>query len=107
MENTIKSIIGKYNNDRTRLMDILTDIQNELGHVSDEAMQVIAHELGISKVEVEQTHSFYHFFTKEPRGKYTVYLNDSTVSNMMGRAANLAMYAMTAPSACMIPHVLE
>lgn len=86
MENTIKSIIGKYNNDRTRLMDILTDIQNELGHVSDEAMQMIAHELGISTVEVEQTHSFYHFFTREPRGKYTVYLNDSTVSNMMGRA---------------------
>ena len=34
---------------------------------------------------MEQTVSFYHFFSYEPRGKYTIFLNDSVVANMMGR----------------------
>ena len=29
--------------------------------------------------------SFYHFFSTEPTGKYTVYLNDSAVAMMKGR----------------------
>jgi [NiFe] hydrogenase diaphorase moiety large subunit len=40
----------------------------------------------MSKIDVEQTLSFYHFFTRKPSGKYTVYLNDSVVAMMKGRA---------------------
>jgi [NiFe] hydrogenase diaphorase moiety large subunit len=86
MENVIKSIVDKYNKDHMRLMDILLDVQAEMGHVSCAAVELIAKELNVSKVDVEQTKSFYHFFTNETHGKYTVYLNDSAVANMMGRA---------------------
>lgn len=86
MENVIKGIIDKYSNDRTRLMDILIDAQKDLGHIPCEAIEIIAKALNISNVDVEQTLSFYHFFTKESRGEYTVYLNNSAVANMMGRA---------------------
>ena len=86
MSSQVKSIIDKYGKDATRLMDILIDITNEMGCVSDETIAEIAKQLGISKVDVAQTLSFYHFFSKKPRGKYTIYLNDSLVANMMGRA---------------------
>jgi len=86
MESNVKNIIEKYSNDKTRLMDILTDIQTENGFINTEAVDEIASLLKISNVDVEQTLSFYHFFTDEPRGEYQVYLNNSAVANMMGRA---------------------
>jgi len=86
MRNAVQNILKKFGNDRGRLMDILKDVQQEFGYIGDEAKQLIAEGLNISKVDVEQTLSFYHFYTDAPRGKYTVYLNDSLVAGMMGMA---------------------
>lgn len=86
MKATLQTIIEKHQKDAARLMDILLDTQAEFGSVNDEAVTLIAGQLGISKVDVEQTRSFYHFFTKENAGKYAVYMNDSVVANMMGKA---------------------
>ena len=85
MGNSISSLVKKYDGDSTRLMDMLIDIQSERGHLSDWTIYQIAKLLDIPRVDVEQTVSFYHFFTKEPRGKYTVYLNDSVVAGFAGR----------------------
>ncbi len=87
MRTTVKSIIEKYNNDKTRLMDILIDVQKEFGFIPDEAVEVIAEGCGLSKVDVNQTLSFYHFFTKKPVGEYAVYLNNSAVAEMKGFAS--------------------
>lgn len=83
--NRIETIISKYNRDKTRLMDILIDIQTEAGYIPDEALPVIAKVTDTSQAYVEQTVSFYHFFRREPSGKYTVFLNNSVVANMMNR----------------------
>jgi len=67
-------------------MDILLDIQETYRQIPDEAVGMIADQLELSKVDVEETISFYHFFTLEPVGKYAIYLNDSPVSFMHHRA---------------------
>jgi [NiFe] hydrogenase diaphorase moiety large subunit len=85
MESKIKAIIAKYNHDRTRLMDILHEVKDEFGYISSEAVRHIAVILKMSEVEVEQTISFYHFYSMTPVGKYAVYLNNSAVACMMGR----------------------
>jgi len=85
MKAKLESIIKNYKNDPNRLMDILLDVQTEFGYISSEAIQIIAQQTGLSKVDVEQTISFYHFFSFKPVGKYAVYLNDNVVANMMGR----------------------
>ena len=64
MGNTISALVKKYNGDSTRLMDMLIDIQSERGHLSDWTIDQIAELLDVSRVDVEQTVSFYHFFTK-------------------------------------------
>ncbi len=92
MKAKLESIIKTYKTDPTRLMDILLDIQSEFGLIPQEAVKIISAQLGISQVDVEQTISFYHFFTTKPVGKYTVYLNDNVVSNMMGRKAIAAAF---------------
>jgi [NiFe] hydrogenase diaphorase moiety large subunit len=81
----VKKIIDKYNGDPARLMDILIDICSEKGYIPHELNQKIANALGISRADLEQTISFYHFFPQKFTGKYTVYLNNSMVANMMGR----------------------
>ena len=85
MATNVQSIIEKYNTDKTRLMDILIDVQSEYGYIPAEAITKIAKGLDISRADVEQTMSFYHFFSDTPTGKYAIYLNDSAVANMMGR----------------------
>lgn len=87
MENTVKQIAQKYGNDRTRLMDILIDIQEQFGYIAREAIQLLSELLGMSQVDITQTITFYHFFTLKPVGKYTVYLNNSPVAYMFGRQA--------------------
>ncbi|MCX6233798.1 MAG: NAD(P)H-dependent oxidoreductase subunit E [Bacteroidetes bacterium] len=84
MNASVQTIVGKYRKDPTRLIDILIDIQSEVGCVSDETVNYLAQELGLSGVDILQTLSFYHFFSQESRGKYTVYLNNSLVARMMG-----------------------
>lgn len=85
MNPDVKKVINNYHNDRTRLMDMLIDIQEEQGYISKETVKQLSEQLDISTVDVEQTVSFYHFFTTEPSGKYRVYLNNSLVAMFMGR----------------------
>jgi [NiFe] hydrogenase diaphorase moiety large subunit len=85
MKNFTEKIIEKYHHDKTRLMDILIAIQAEYGFISAESVSMIAHELNMSEVDVEQTISFYHFFSMKPTGKYSIFLNNSAVAYMMGR----------------------
>jgi [NiFe] hydrogenase diaphorase moiety large subunit len=85
MESKIKAIIAKFNHDQTRLMDILHEVKDEFGYISPEVARHIAVMLKMSEVDVEQTISFYHFYSMSPVGKYAVYLNNSAVACMMGR----------------------
>jgi len=80
-----KKIWQKYGKERTRLIDILREIQAEEGFISEKAIQAVARELRISQAEVEGVISFYHFLSDRPLGKYVVYLNNSITSEMAGR----------------------
>ncbi len=82
----ISQIVGKYNSDKANLLDIIRETQAALGCVSDDSIAQIASELGVSAIDVEGVVTFYHFFSKEPVGDYSVYLNNSPVAYMMGRA---------------------
>lgn len=87
MENLINQIISKYGTKADRLMDMLIDIQEQMGYISRAAIVTLANELHLSQIDVEQTISFYHFLSTKPRGKYSIYLNNSVVAYMFGRKA--------------------
>ena len=69
---------------RTALLNILWSFQKEKGYISDDDVKQCARQLGIADIEVEGVLSFYHFFSRQPRGEFTVYLNDSIVSEHKG-----------------------
>ena len=80
----VGSIISKYDRNQTRLMDILIDTQTEFGYIPPLIVSEISRQLNISTIDIDQTLSFYHFFSTKPTGKFTVFLNNSVVANMMG-----------------------
>ena len=71
---------------RSELLDALWNFQNTHGYIRDEDVQACSDALGVSKIDVEGVISFYHFFHRKPCGEFTVYLNNSIVSNCMGFA---------------------
>lgn len=80
----IRSLVEKHQGDKTQLVAILRDVQEMWRFIPDEAMDAIADELDLTRVHVEGVASFYHFFSREHRGLYTVYLNTSATSEMAG-----------------------
>jgi [NiFe] hydrogenase diaphorase moiety large subunit len=87
MATVVRDVVGTYKKDATRLLDIVRDVQKQLGCVTDETIGQIAKEMNISRVDVDGVVTFYHFFSKKPVGKTTVYLNNSITSQMNGYAA--------------------
>jgi [NiFe] hydrogenase diaphorase moiety large subunit len=80
----IKQICADCNNDRNRLMDIAIEVQNSLGCVSSESMDLIAAEIGGKRVEVDALVSFYAFLTDKPKGKIVIRLCNDVIDKMAG-----------------------
>lgn len=66
------------------LLNILWEYQNRHGYIRDEDIEQCSRRLDISKTELEGVISFYHFFHRQPSGKFTIYLNNSIVSEFNG-----------------------
>jgi [NiFe] hydrogenase diaphorase moiety large subunit len=84
MEDLIHKITRKYKGDKTRLVDILLDIQKERGYLAQDDCSALAGLLKLSRAEVCETASFYHFFTHQ-EAKFKIYLNSSITAQIAGR----------------------
>ena len=68
----IREICGRYKDEKTPLMMILSDIQNEYGYIPLEVQEVVSQETGISVAEIYGVVTFYSFFSLTPKGKYVI-----------------------------------
>lgn len=69
---------------RSRLLTRLWEFQNEFGFIPNTAISEIAQNLRVSEIEIEGVISFYHFFHRQPTGKYLIYLSNSIISEFKG-----------------------
>ncbi|NND33497.1 MAG: hypothetical protein HKN76_12975, partial [Saprospiraceae bacterium] len=69
---------------RTQTLDILWSFQRSNGYLTDQFVKDCAKDLGISTIELEGVISFYHFFKRQPAGQFTIYINNSIVSECKG-----------------------
>ena len=69
---TIQEICGRYKDETTPLMMILSDIQNEYGYIPLEVQELVSQETGISVAEIYGVVTFYSFFSLQPKGKYVI-----------------------------------
>jgi len=84
LEAAIKEICQSVGNDRTRMMDIVRAVQEQLGCVTNEAMDVIAQQVSTHRVEVESVVSFYAFLSRDQKGKVVIRLCNDIIDRMQG-----------------------
>ena len=68
----ICEICDRYINEKTPLMMILSDIQNEYGYIPLDVQQIVSEKTGISVAEIYGVVTFYSFFSLKPKGKYVI-----------------------------------
>jgi [NiFe] hydrogenase diaphorase moiety large subunit len=69
---------------RSALLSDLWQIQLNEQHISNDAIKKLAKTYQLAEIEVTGVASFYHFFHQHPAGKYTIYLNNSIISELKG-----------------------
>jgi [NiFe] hydrogenase diaphorase moiety large subunit len=84
LDRTVLRVCQSHGRDRTRLMDIVGAVQRDLGHVPAPAIDLIARELSVPRVDVESVVTFYAFYSKRPKGKIVIRLCNDVVDRMRG-----------------------
>ena len=69
---SIETAVRKLGKQPGPLLEILHQVQNDLGHVPPGAVPLIAEALNLSRAEVHGVISFYHHFRSEPAGHCVV-----------------------------------
>ncbi|WP_421695803.1 formate dehydrogenase subunit gamma [Aestuariivirga sp.] len=67
-----REIALRYGNRADALLEILHDLQEDLGFVPEAALPALAKALNLSRAEVHGVVSFYHDFRREPAGRHVI-----------------------------------
>ena len=68
----LEEILEKYEKDKSNLIQILNQVQEKYGYISQDAQKAISEYLEISMAEVYGVITFYSRFTLKPKGKYNI-----------------------------------
>ena len=68
----LKEILKNYEKDKSNLIQILNQVQEKYGYISQDAQKEISEYLDISMAEVYGVITFYSRFTLKPKGKYNI-----------------------------------
>jgi NADH:ubiquinone oxidoreductase subunit E len=66
------------------LVEVLLDVQESRGHVSQDAMRTIAQRLNVALIDVYSAASFYKAFSLKPRGRHTCTVCMGTACHVRG-----------------------
>lgn len=67
-----RAIALRYGNKPDALLEILHDLQHEVGSVPEAALPALAKALNLSRAEVHGVVTFYHDFRRAPAGRHVV-----------------------------------
>ena len=70
----IQNILDKHRNDRTAIIAILQDIQDEVNYLPEEALCYVAQALDIPLSKVCSLVTFYRAFSLKPRGRHVIHV---------------------------------
>ena len=83
-ETTLESILEGRRSQPHQLIEVLQDVQECYGYIPEEAMKVVAEELGVPLMEVYRVASFYRAFSLSPRGKNMITICMGTACHVRG-----------------------
>ena len=68
----LNEILNKYEKDKSNLIQILNQVQEKFGYISEDSQKAISEYLNIPMAEVYGVITFYSRFTLKPKGKYNI-----------------------------------
>ena len=81
---TLESILKGRSSQPHQLIEVLQDVQENYGYISEAAMKEISVTLGIPLIEVYRVASFYKAFKLKPSGKYVITICNGTACHVRG-----------------------
>lgn len=70
LQKKFDTVIARYPLKRSAIVPLLVFAQDELGHISDEAIEEIARRVGVLPIEVVEDIGYYSMLHRHPIGKY-------------------------------------
>lgn len=80
----IRLAAHNYPDSRAAVLPAIRIAQNELGHVTDDALRAIAGELGVSEPDVYGTATFYSLIRRRPAGRHVISICHNLPCTLMG-----------------------
>jgi NADH-quinone oxidoreductase subunit E len=87
-QKSVKDIIKKYGGDKTAMIAILQDVQEEFRYLPKEALSSISTQMEVPLTRIYEIATFYNAFSLKPRGKNLIELCAGTACHVQG-AANI------------------
>jgi NADH-quinone oxidoreductase subunit E len=84
LSSTVSKVVGKYQEDRDMLIQILLDVQSGLGWLPKEVLTEVGKQLGVPLTRVYQVATYYKAFSMAPRGRHLVRVCMGTACQVRG-----------------------
>ncbi|MDY6953316.1 MAG: NAD(P)H-dependent oxidoreductase subunit E [Thermodesulfobacteriota bacterium] len=81
---TLEQILNGRRSQPNQLIEVLQDLQENEGYISEEAMKAVSHGLGVPIMEVYRVASFYKAFRLKPAGKHVLTMCMGTACHVRG-----------------------
>jgi NADH-quinone oxidoreductase subunit E len=83
---SVKDIIKKYGGDKTAMIAILQDVQEENRYLPKEALSSISKQMDVPLTRIYEIATFYNAFSLKPRGKNLIEVCAGTACHVQGAA---------------------
>ena len=81
---TLSPILEGRRSQPHQLIEVLQDVQEHYGYISEEAMKTISKDLGVPLIDIYSVASFYKAFSLKPRGKNVITMCTGTACHVRG-----------------------
>jgi len=84
LDAVLEPILARHRRDPVRLLQILREVQEQLGYIPPSALTSIAQALKLPRARVEGVAGFYSFLHLAPVGQYRVLFSDNATDRLLG-----------------------
>lgn len=82
MKDKVNEIIEVHGNDKSSIITVLQDIQEEYRYLPMEVLEYVSHRMDVSPSKIFGIATFYENFSLEPKGKYIIKICDGTACHV-------------------------
>ena len=86
----LDSILESRRSRPDQLIEVLQDIQQQYGYLSEQSLRTVSDHLGVALMDVYSVASFYKAFSLKPRGKNVITMCTGTACHVRGAELNLS-----------------